>query len=166
MRKINGILYRVRTPYAGYLVEVSEENSFQELAEYCASLSLKGAAITSVVRVFADSRDTPRMSVLSSPEYKEAMKKLEAKQSDKEQEPDAPATHQLWARMGVTMDITAEEEQRIFADYSGDAAMLRKMLSEGRIRVDGNTYVPGPCVEEFNKKYGTKYEEDDIDITD
>lgn len=67
----------MKTVYGGYLVEVSEEKSIQELAQFCAELSLKGEMITSVTRIFVTSKDTPRIIVLTSPEYKQALKDLQ-----------------------------------------------------------------------------------------
>lgn len=159
MRKINGSLYRVKTAYGGYLVEVSEGKPIQELAQFCAELSLKGETITSVTRIFVISKDTPRISVLTSPEYKRALKGLR-KNGGK------PSVRKLWVRMGATLNITPEEEEKIFVSSDADQKMLQAMLDEGRIHIDGNTYIPECCVKDFNRTYGTAYEEDDLDITD
>ena len=76
-REIKGLVYRVRTLSGGFLVEVPEDvDHMQELGEFCAEMVHKGHHITSVTRVFACSTDTPRISVLSSKEYKDAMKRL------------------------------------------------------------------------------------------
>lgn len=159
MRKIEGCLYRVKTAYGGCLVEVSEEKSIQELIQFCAELTLKGEMITSVTRIFVTSKETPRISVLTSPEYRQALKDLQESEGKS-------STRKLWARMGVTLDLTPEEEEKIFVSFDSDQKMLQTMLDEGRIHINGNTYIPGTCVEDFNKAYGTTYEEDDLDITD
>lgn len=74
-RKIEGLVYRVRGTNRAVLVEVSEKNPMQELAEFCAGLTRKGFLITSVSHVCTSDTSTPRVAVLSTPEYKAAMRK-------------------------------------------------------------------------------------------
>ena len=69
-REIKGCLYRVNTKYSGFLVECAND-SYEGLMRFCAKISVKGYMITSVTRIFEDSKDTPRVSVMSQPEYKE-----------------------------------------------------------------------------------------------
>lgn len=76
MREVKGILYRVRGVFHSWLVEVSEEHAQEEIAEFCARKSMVGDSITSVSRVFATSTDSPRVRVLSTPEFKAAIKRL------------------------------------------------------------------------------------------
>lgn len=68
--------------------------------------------------------------------------------------------------MGATLNITLEEENKIFVSIDADQKTLQNMLDEGRIHIDGNTYIPECCIKDFKKAYGTAYEEDDLDITD
>lgn len=79
-RYTTGNLYRITTCFGtGFIVEVDEdENEKQSLADCCAELELQGYHITSVTRIFSCSRETPRISVLSSKEYKLALKKKDA----------------------------------------------------------------------------------------
>lgn len=78
-KKIEGLVYRVRGTHNAMLVEVSAENSIQELAEFCAELTHKGFSITSVSHVLDESTDTPRVAVVSTPEYKKAMRERNSK---------------------------------------------------------------------------------------
>lgn len=77
MREIEGILFRVRGVFHSWLVEVSPHKVEEELAEFCARKELSGDHISSVTRVFATTSDSPRVRVLSTPEYKAALKKLQ-----------------------------------------------------------------------------------------
>lgn len=90
VRKIEGIVYRVKTTTGGLLVEVPLEgsaivdydNAEKELARFCADLSMRGYIISSVTRVFDVDTATPRVAVLTSKEYKLEISRLmkEAKQ--------------------------------------------------------------------------------------
>lgn len=81
-RKIEGCVYRVRSTVRAMLVEVSEENPMQELAEFCAELTREGFLITSISHVFASDTSTPRVAVLSTPEYKDAVRKRKHNDAD------------------------------------------------------------------------------------
>lgn len=85
-RFTTGNLYRISTySGTGFIVEVDEdENEKQSLADCCAKLQLEGYHITSVTRIYACSRETPRIPVLSSPEYKLALKKKDVHKALKE----------------------------------------------------------------------------------
>lgn len=65
----------------------------------------------------------------------------------------------LWLRAGVTLQITEEEEEILFSDdFTKGAETFKKIISEGRFRVDGESYVPEDAVQDFNEKYNTAYE--------
>lgn len=69
----------------------------------------------------------------------------------------------LWMRVGMSLNITEEEEKIIFSeDGVAGAETIKKIIAEGRAELDGDTYSPGGAVEDYNKQYGTSYEEDDI----
>lgn len=73
IREIKGLVYRVKTKTAAWLVEVDEDkDQIEELAKFCAEKAVMGYLITSVTRIFDCSTDTPRIAVLSSPDYKKA----------------------------------------------------------------------------------------------
>lgn len=65
----------------------------------------------------------------------------------------------LWLRAGVTLQITEEEEKILFsADCEARAETFKKIVSEGRFKWDGDTYIPEDIVNEFNHTHGTDYE--------
>ena len=68
---------------------------------------------------------------------------------------------ELWIRIGAVIKLTDAEEQDIFSDDEvkmRDA--LRRVIAEGRFCPDGETYVPGEAVREFNRTYSTAHEEE------
>lgn len=68
---------------------------------------------------------------------------------------------ELWIRLGVVIQITEAEEQAIFSDDEEKMRdTLRLIIAEGRFCPDGETYVPSEAVQEFNRTYGTAYEEE------
>lgn len=65
----------------------------------------------------------------------------------------------LWMRAGVSLQITEKEETILFsADYDKGAETFKKIVSEGRFKLDGETYVPEDAVRDFNETNGTNYE--------
>lgn len=71
-------------------------------------------------------------------------------------------TKELWIRLGVVLQLTPEEETAIFSNSDHlMASAIKKIVTEGRYRLNGDTYVPGVVVDEFNSKNGTSYETGD-----
>lgn len=71
----------------------------------------------------------------------------------------------LWMRLGVSLRITVAEEAIIFGEDGAKAEeMLRRIIAEGRFRPDGDTYIPAPTVDEYNREYGTDYEVGDTEF--
>lgn len=72
----------------------------------------------------------------------------------------------IWMRLGVQVEITEAEEKTIFEGDSdcAIAEIVQSAVAEGRFVLDGDSYIPGICVEDFNRKYGTAYEPEDIDF--
>lgn len=88
-KEIKGVVYRMKHLTGGWLVEVPEgADTVAALAAFAAEQAVCGYIITSVTRIFPCSKDTPRMAILSSKEYKEAVKKLLSRKTGK----GAPAT--------------------------------------------------------------------------
>lgn len=76
---------------------------------------------------------------------------------------EKPLTRKLWARLGVSLRITAEEEAVIFgADETLSEKTIRKIILDGRFTPDGDSYVPEPAAEQFNEDYGTNHPVRDI----
>lgn len=80
----------------------------------------------------------------------------------------------IWMRLGISVSITEDEEQEIF---NGDAGkVLSAAIAAGRFETAGDSYIPGPAIEEFDGEYGTShgvdrgngypvYEDMDVGIT-
>ena len=80
-KRIEGIVYRIKTTHGGFLVEVPDEgDTIGELARYCANLGMSGYIISSVTRVFDADTATPRVSVLTTKEYRDEIKRLTKKE--------------------------------------------------------------------------------------
>lgn len=83
MPRLNGLVYRIQTLYnGGFLFEaVNETDPELELKMFCSKLTACGANITSVVRIFPDSRSTPRIAVMDS-EYKKLVQNFLAQKAE------------------------------------------------------------------------------------
>lgn len=93
-RRVEGHVYRIKTPYSGMLVEVPvgsdsgtcrvgisgmggmKSDIQEELARYCANLSMNGCIISSVTEVHEHDNATPKVPVLTSKAYKAEIKRL------------------------------------------------------------------------------------------
>lgn len=68
----------------------------------------------------------------------------------------------VWARVGMTLDITSEEEKAIFeGDYREGKAAVKQAVMDGRASLDGETYIPEECIRDFDEEYGTNYRDRD-----
>lgn len=67
----------------------------------------------------------------------------------------------LWLRLGVSVSCSEEE---IAALMNGDHDTLVKIIDQKRFVVDGDSYIPSVCVAEYNDKYGTNYDEGEINL--
>ena len=92
-KEIEGVVYRVKHLTGGWLVEVPEtEDPIEALATFAAEKSVKGYIITSVTRIFDCSKDTPRMAVISTKEFKSEVKRLMDEKAYYEQAETYPET--------------------------------------------------------------------------
>ena len=69
----------------------------------------------------------------------------------------------LWGRAGVTLLVTDEEAAVILnheARPDRIAMIIRRIVEEGRFLWDGNSYIPACSITDFNKEYGTDYDDD------
>ena len=74
---------------------------------------------------------------------------------------------QLWMRAGINLSLTDEEAGAILAPGASADAIeqtVKKIILEGRFCFSGESYIPQPCVEQYNDAYGTAYKADDIDF--
>lgn len=138
MDEIKGLVYRVRSHSRAWLVEVDEDcDQISALAEFCAEKAVMGYLITSVTRIFDSSPDTPRISVLSSPDYKKAYEKARKERDYLEQKPCPPKSLE---------ELTDRIE---YAEWSvSNAAESGFMVPEGEIQL--NIGKMSPAGEDFS----------------
>lgn len=61
-------------------------------------------------------------------------------------------------RLGASLELTEAEESAIFCGDEADfEAALAGIIADGRAHLDGDTYIPSVCIEDFNRTYGTDY---------
>lgn len=109
MRKIEGILYCIHCYNSNMFVEAPREGAFNELARYCAELSADGHVITSVTELYQNSRETPRVKVLSSPEYKHALKAVLAARKNRKLYRISADDGNTWTEQWLTEKEAKEE---------------------------------------------------------
>lgn len=64
----------------------------------------------------------------------------------------------VWARVGMTLDITPEEEKAIFeGEYLDGKAAVKRAVMDGRAALDGETYIPEDCIADYDREYDTNY---------
>ena len=80
----------------------------------------------------------------------------------KDEPEDTDTSHEeaVWLRLGVTVQGRREEIEKIL---EGDTDTLRKLLEAGRYEINGETYIPGTAIEEYNAKHRTNFDAKDID---
>lgn len=73
----------------------------------------------------------------------------------------------LWMRVGCTFWVTPEEAAILLlqpSDTDERTELLRRLMLEGHFAADGETYIPGECVADYNETYGTEFPSDDIEF--
>ena len=80
---------------------------------------------------------------------------------DEPEETDSSLEETLWLRLGATVQGSREEIEKIL---DGDTETLRKLLEAGCYEIDGETYIPGSTVEEYNGEHDTDFEEEDVEF--
>ena len=74
---------------------------------------------------------------------------------------------QLWMRAGINLAPTEKEAAIILAPGSSSeevAETVKKIILDGRFDFSGESYIPQPCVEQYNDANSTHYEANDIDF--
>lgn len=75
--------------------------------------------------------------------------------------------HKLWMRVGCTFWVTPEEAAILLSQSSDTderTGLLHRLMLEGHFAADGETYIPGECVADYNETYGTEFPSDDIEF--
>lgn len=71
----------------------------------------------------------------------------------------------LWARLGVSIQATpAEIDALMSGTPKSKEFALAKIFSEGRIRIEGDSYIPGDVILSYDLKYGTHYGHMEVDL--
>lgn len=74
----------------------------------------------------------------------------------------------VWMRVGCIVGGTKEQMDAMMK--SGDLRLaeytLKEMFDNGQVEIDGNTYIPESCVEEYSEEYGEGIEPCDMEVID
>lgn len=71
----------------------------------------------------------------------------------------------LWARIGINLHVTSDEMEKIIhGTHLEQAAVLGKILSDGRAELNGESYIPGDVIDGYNGMYGSTYPCCDIEL--
>lgn len=70
----------------------------------------------------------------------------------------------IWGRFGITLDATPDEVKALLNDTDNSGSVLAQIIADGRARLDGESYIPQPCVDEYNRNYGMAYESFDREL--
>lgn len=68
---------------------------------------------------------------------------------------------EIWVRLGMWVETDKATMKKIL---KGDHQALRNAVEHGNIRLDGDTYIPAECVEDYNETYGTKVPANEINF--
>ena len=49
---------------------------------------------------------------------------------------------EVWARIGMILELTEEEYEDLLESQHGDGELMRRLVREGRIRPEGESYTP------------------------
>lgn len=74
--------------------------------------------------------------------------------------PQEPETH-LWLRVGVTVKGSKVDIEKVL---QGDEDTLCRLLETRSFDINGETYISGTVVEEYNNENNTDFEEEDINF--
>lgn len=66
----------------------------------------------------------------------------------------------IWVRVGGNVSGTKEEIEKLLNEGTG----LKELIAKGNFEVCGDSYIPGPSVEDYNEAYGTDHEVDEYDV--
>ncbi len=71
----------------------------------------------------------------------------------------------IWARLGISIHATQTEMDTLLNENAENkAAVLARIFSEGRVEINGDSYIPGNVIMEYNLQYGTHYSHMEADL--
>lgn len=62
----------------------------------------------------------------------------------------------IWMRLGVTLTGCREDIEKVL---QGDISTLRVLLENRQYKVEGDSYIPSPCIGEYNDVNKTTFKE-------
>lgn len=76
----------------------------------------------------------------------------------REEDDDEDKLRQIWMDIGVTIEAPAEKiEQLIMAEGDEGEKILLDILKSKQFVVEGFSYIPSVCMDEYNERYGTDH---------
>ncbi|MBN3025017.1 hypothetical protein JXX19_01110 [Ruthenibacterium lactatiformans] len=73
--------------------------------------------------------------------------------------------NKVWARIGVYLSVTpVEMETLIRGNCDENREIMARLFLDGRVALEGDSYIPAVSIDDYNKAYGTAYESDDYDL--
>lgn len=76
-------------------------------------------------------------------------------------ESELPVEASVWLRLGITVTGSKEDIEKIL---QGDEAAFASLLKKKKFNINGETYIPSSCIEEYNSQNKTSFEEEDIEF--
>lgn len=77
---------------------------------------------------------------------------------ESENETASGTVSSIWMRLGVTVTGTKEDIENVL---QGDAITLARLLGQKQFSIDGETYIPASCIEDYNSQNETSFEEEE-----
>lgn len=72
--------------------------------------------------------------------------------------------NKIWMRLGADVYVTEEEAKTLLTDEKKAGDLLLKLFQKNQIRLNGESYIPEPCIAQYNQEHGTDYPEEDVEI--
>ena len=70
----------------------------------------------------------------------------------------------IWLRVGMTVKGSKQQIQEILADTDRSSGTLWNLLKAGKYEIDGETYIPSCCIEEYNDDNDTDFDTAEINF--
>ena len=68
---------------------------------------------------------------------------------------------EIWIRLGCRLKGSADE---IDAIVNGDHKKLVEVIQKGTFSIEGDSYIPESCIEDYNDDYGMHHEIKDVEF--
>lgn len=76
-------------------------------------------------------------------------------------ENETDTTNSIWMRLGITVTGSKADIEKVL---QGDETTLARLLGNKKFSIDGETYIPSSCIEEYNNQNKTSFEEGDVEF--